>query len=57
MMLDAKQPDMEKALNVKFEMLIVYITQLLGLALGIEPNKLGLQKNVVDTKKILGKVV
>ena len=57
MMLDAKQQDVEKALNTKFEMPVVYITQLLGLALGIEPNKLGLQKNAVDTKKILEKVV
>ncbi|MBC8521074.1 MAG: CoB--CoM heterodisulfide reductase iron-sulfur subunit B family protein [Methanomicrobia archaeon] len=57
MMLDAKQPDIEKALDIKFEMPIVYITQLLGLALGIEPNKLGLNKNVVDTKEIVGKVV
>jgi heterodisulfide reductase subunit B len=57
MMLDAKQPDIEKALGVKFEMPVVYITQLLGLALGIDPNTLGLNKNVVDTKKILEKVV
>jgi heterodisulfide reductase subunit B len=57
MMLDAKQPDVEKALNVKFDMPVVYITQLLGLALGIDANKLGLQKNAVDTKKLLEKVV
>jgi len=57
MMLDAKQPDIEKALNIKFEMPIVYITQLLGLALGIESNKLGFNKNIVSTKEILGKVV
>lgn len=57
MMLDAKQPDIEKALDIKFEMPVVYITQLLGLALGIEPNKLGFNKNVVATKEIVGKVV
>ncbi len=57
MMLDAKQPDVEKALNVKFDMPVVYITQLMGLALGIDANKLGLQKNAVDTKKLLEKVV
>jgi heterodisulfide reductase subunit B len=57
MMLDAKQPDVEKALGIKFEMPIVYITQLVGLALGVDPNKLGLQKNAVDTKKLLEKVV
>jgi heterodisulfide reductase subunit B len=56
MMLDAKQPDIEKALKLSFEMPVVYITQLLGLALGIEPGKLGFQKNVVSTKKILEKV-
>jgi heterodisulfide reductase subunit B len=57
MMLDAKQEDIEDALNIKIGMPVIYITQLLGLALGIESNKLGLNKNAVDTKEILGKVV
>jgi len=56
MMLDAKQPDIEKALKIKLEMPVIYITQLLGLALGIEPKKLGLNKNIVGTKRILEKV-
>lgn len=57
MMLDAKQADIEKALNIKIEMPVIYITQLLGLALGIDAKELGLEKNVVDTKELLGKVV
>ena len=57
MMLDAKQPDIEKALKIKLEMPVIYITQLLGLALGIEPKKLGLNKNIVGTKRILEKVM
>lgn len=57
MMLDAKQPDVEKALGIKIGMPVVYITQLLGLALGIDPKSLALEKNTVDTKVILGKVV
>nr|CBH38352.1 CoB--CoM heterodisulfide reductase subunit B [uncultured archaeon] len=57
MMLDGKQADIEKALHVEIDMPVVYITQLLGLALGIDANELGLNKNVVDTKDILGKVV
>ncbi len=57
MMLDCKQADIEKALHVKIDMPVVYITQLLGLALGIDANELGLNKNAVDTKEILGKVV
>ncbi len=57
MMLDCKQADIEKALHVEIDMPVVYITQLLGLALGIDANELGLNKNAVDTKDILGKVV
>jgi heterodisulfide reductase subunit B len=57
MMLDAKQPDIEKALKIKLKMPVIYITQLLGLALGIEPKKLGLTKNIVATKRILAKVI
>jgi heterodisulfide reductase subunit B len=57
MMLDAKQPDIEKEFRITIDMPVLYITQLLGLALGIDPKKLGLDKNIVDTKEILGKVV
>jgi len=56
-MLDAKQPDIEKALNIEIGMPVIYITQLLGLALGIDSKKLGLDKAAVDTKEIVGKVV
>ncbi len=57
MMLDAKQEDIEEAFGIKIGLPVLYITQLLGLALGIDASKLGLNKNVVDTKPILGKVV
>ncbi len=57
MMLDAKQPDIEAAFKIKIDMPVIYITQLLGLALGIEPKKLGFNKNIIDTKKILEKVM
>ncbi len=57
MMLDAKQEDIEEFFGIKIGMPVLYITQLVGLALGIEPDKLGLNKNVVDTKEIIGKVM
>ena len=57
MMLDAKQPDIEEAFGIEIGMPVLYITQLLGLALGIDSGKLGLNKNIVDTKDIIGKVV
>ena len=57
LMLDAKQPDVEAKFKTKIEMPVIYITQLLGLALGIKPKKLGLNKNIVDTKKIIEKAM
>ena len=57
MMLDGKQADIEKALHVEIDMPVVYITQLLGLALGIDAKELGLDKNAVDTKELVEKVV
>lgn len=53
MMLDAKQPDIELALKKKYGVPILYISQLMGLAMGIEPKKLGLDKNFVDTGKVV----
>jgi len=51
--LDAKQRDVEKAYNDKIDIPILYFTQLLGLAFGISPKKLGLDKNIVPVKKLL----
>jgi heterodisulfide reductase subunit B len=51
--LDGKQRDIEKVYNEKIDMPVVYFTQLLGLALGIPPKKLGLDKNIVGTEKLL----
>jgi heterodisulfide reductase subunit B len=56
MMLDAKQEDIEAAFDIEIGMPVLYFSQLLGLALGIEPKKLGLGKNIVSTKEIVGKV-
>ncbi len=57
MLLDAKQPDIEEKYSIKIEMPVLYISQLLGLALGIDPKKLGLDKNIVSTKEIERKVI
>ncbi|MHC1584715.1 MAG: CoB--CoM heterodisulfide reductase iron-sulfur subunit B family protein [Candidatus Syntropharchaeia archaeon] len=57
MMLDAKQPDIEESLNIKLEIPVLYFVQLLGLALGIPAKKLAIDKNIVDAKSIVEKVV
>jgi heterodisulfide reductase subunit B len=53
MALDARQIDVEKEYNEKFDMPILYFTQLIGLAVGIDPKKLGLDKNFVSTSNLL----
>lgn len=51
--LDAKQKDIESRFDIKINLPVLYFTQLIGLAFGIEPKQLGLQRNCVSPKKIL----
>jgi heterodisulfide reductase subunit B2 len=54
--LDMRQSDINKAKGTKYTLPIVYITQLIGLCLGISSDKLGMEKCVVSPKAILDKV-
>jgi heterodisulfide reductase subunit B len=45
--LDLRQKDIEKATGKRYNMPVVYITQLLGLCLGIQPKELGLNRLMV----------
>ncbi len=54
--LDLRQNDINKAKNKQYNIPIIYITQLIGLCLGISPEKLGLGKCVVSPKPIIEKV-
>ncbi len=51
--LDFKQKRMQKRFEEKLGIPVIYFTQMLGLALGIEPKKLGLNKNITSTKKVI----
>jgi len=51
--LDAKQKDAESYFDIKIDLPVLHFTQLMGLAFGVDPNKLGLQKNCVSPKKII----
>jgi|WetSurMetagenome_2_1015567.scaffolds.fasta_scaffold14625_2 heterodisulfide reductase subunit B2 len=51
--LDMRQGDINKTKNMEYNIPVVYITQLLGLCLGISPKKLGMDKCVVSPKPIL----
>ena len=54
--LDMRQSDMEKMLGKKFDMPVMYVTQVLGLTLGIPPKELGLDKLMVHPAAVLNKL-
>jgi heterodisulfide reductase subunit B len=51
--LDMRQRQMEQEYGREYNMPVLYFTQLLGLAFGLEPSKLGFDKVVVDAKPLL----
>lgn len=53
--LDGKQWDIRKRYATDFDIPVLYFPQLMGLAFGINPRELGLNKNFVSTKRLLGK--
>jgi heterodisulfide reductase subunit B len=54
--LDGKQKAVEAKFNIKIDMPIIYFTQLIGIAMGIPPKELGLDKHLVSTDKFIKKV-
>ena len=53
--LDAQQFDAAKVIERKLEVPILHVPQLIGLAMGIDPEALGLNRHVVDTRPLLEK--
>jgi heterodisulfide reductase subunit B len=51
--LDLRQLDIKKQTGKSYDMPIVYITQLIGLCLGISPEKLGFNKLMVSPSKVI----
>ncbi|MEJ2648498.1 MAG: CoB--CoM heterodisulfide reductase iron-sulfur subunit B family protein [Sedimentisphaerales bacterium] len=51
--LDLRQLDIKKQLGKEYNIPIVYITQLIGLCLGIPQNKLGLGKLMISPSKVI----
>lgn len=56
LMLDAKQKTLEQKKAEKIEIPVLYVTQLVGIALGIGPEELGLFMNTVSPMAIVEKV-
>jgi len=51
-----RQQDIEKQTGTRHDMPVLYITQLLGLCLGISPDKLGLNKLMVSPVSVIEKI-
>lgn len=51
--LDMRQPDIERANDIQIGLPVFYFTQLLGLALGLDPKELSLRSLVVDPRPLL----
>jgi len=54
--LDARQPEVERALGRRFGLPVLHMSQLVGLALGIAPSRLGLSQHIVSTRPVLAKL-
>lgn len=54
--LDSRQPEVEKTLGKTFGLPILHLPQLVGLALGLEPSELGLERHIVSTQPVLAKL-
>lgn len=55
--LDLRQSAINKKFKKKFNIPIIYFTQLVGLSLGIAPKRLGLNKHIVNPSKLLKSVI
>jgi heterodisulfide reductase subunit B len=51
--LDMRQKDIEKETGKRYDMPVLYITQLLGLCLGISQKELGLNRLMIGPSTIL----
>jgi heterodisulfide reductase subunit B len=51
--LDMRQQRMEKEFDREYDLPVIYFTQLMGLAYGLEPDVVGLDKIMVDAKPLL----
>lgn len=54
--LDMRQSQVGKKFNKEYNIPVLYFTQLMGLALGIDPKELGLDKHFVKTTDLVNKI-
>ncbi len=55
--LDMRQANINKMFGTEFDIPILYVTELVGLAIGVKPKKLGLRKHFVDAMRLTKRFV
>jgi heterodisulfide reductase subunit B len=55
-MYDSNQMSVEQAFNTEYGIPVLYLSQMLGLAMGFDHKELGLQMHVIKTKELLEKL-
>ncbi len=55
--LDTRQEEMAKELGKRFDLPVIYFTQLMGLAFGLDPKALGMQSHLVDPMPLVKRVL
>ena len=53
--LDGGQPEAAGVIKAHLELPVLHLPQLVGLAFGISPQRLGLNKNIISTHRVLDK--
>lgn len=56
-MYDSNQKGIESEFGTSYQLPVLYLTQVLGLAMGYDTKSLGLNMNVVKTKELLSKIL
>jgi heterodisulfide reductase subunit B len=56
-MYESNQKKVEKVFQKEYKLPVLFYPQLLGLALGIEPDELGLKMNRIKTTDLMKKIV
>lgn len=54
--LDSRQPEVAKVIGQKLSIPVLHLPQLIGLAVGLDPKTLGLERHVVSTQAVLKKL-
>jgi heterodisulfide reductase subunit B len=54
--LDAYQGNVNREFGTQFKMPILYFTQMIGLAIGLDPKELGIGKEIVQSRDVLAKI-